>query len=120
MNSTKLLKAINNFKEENKDNKLYVAVANDLLDYADPEYLYSHIQDIITYGCVSGAVSNMIYYRDTEKFYSNYSLEILEELKEYEENCGCKPINDITANNLAWFGYETVVNKLNYYIEDIA
>ena len=57
---------------ENSDSRLYVSVANDLIDsVSDSEELEGHIKDILQYGCISGCVSSQIYYTDTQKFFNN-------------------------------------------------
>ena len=99
---------------ENSDSRLYVSVANDLIDsVSDSEELEGHIKDILQYGCVSGCVSSQIYYTDTQKFFTDYNEEILELLDTYVKEYG-NPHFEINSNNLSWFAYEETTNLVVY------
>ena len=79
------------------------------------------MEDLQQYGCVSGMVSNLIYYDDTNKFYDEYREEINELLSETLNMTGLS-INELFGKNfdsddplildysnknlLAWFGFE--------------
>lgn len=86
----------------------------------DDDYVENYIKDVITYGCVNGAVPELIYYSDTHAFYDKFydDIEILRE--EYEEQLG-EPITikgDL-KNFFAWFAYEQtcyqIANDLNLF-----
>jgi hypothetical protein len=72
------------------------------------------LKDVVEYGCVSGAVSHLVYYHDTHKFFDEYYEDIQEEVEEYEEMTGQKvcPEGDI-KNWYSWFAFESVANKLH-------
>lgn len=81
-----------------------------------------YLDDLMTGGCESGIVSELIYYTDTVKFYKKYKAEIKELLKDAMANSGvtsCAELfgdkwddsdpfceEDNNQNLLAWFGYE--------------
>ena len=85
------------------------------------------MEDLQQYGCVSGMVSNLIYYDDTNKFYDEYREEINELLSETLNMTGLS-INELFGKNfdsddplildysnknlLAWFGFEETSNSL--------
>lgn len=92
-------------------------VAEAALRYAPhPENFF---RDILSHGCASGMVSDMIYYADTHKFFDTY-YENIEALRmEYESSTGC-PINLEDAdlkNTLAWFAYEQAAQNLANKLE---
>lgn len=96
-------------------NNLKKYVINDILEYCDNdnEYILNYIKDVVNHGCVSGIVSSLIYYSDTEKFFNDYANEILEMLEKYG-------INNIklNKNNLSWFAYEKICNDLYFLISE--
>lgn len=120
---------MNNFKmflEENLkkvESELIKNVIDDLLDLnLTSEELYKHCIDILNYGCVSGCVISLIYYSDTEKFFKDNCVDIMNMLNEYREEVGELPNIDITdINILAWFAYEntvyTLINEYDYICE---
>lgn len=100
-------------------NNLKKYVINDILEHCDNdnEYILNYIKDVINYGCVSGIVSSLIYYSDTEKFFNEYSNEILELLDVKKEEC--EPYKGkFNKNNLSWFAYEEICKQLYYSIEE--
>lgn len=87
------------------------AVAQEALDYDDPQ---SFFNDLLQHGCISGMVSQLIYYTDTHAFYDKHYEEIEELRAEYEESTG-EPLqisNDL-KNYLAWFAFEQVAYQLS-------
>jgi hypothetical protein len=107
------------------------AVAQSILDNASfetDEEVVSFMNDVTTYGCISGCVSGMIYYRETVAFYDEFSeyiydmclefdfeekLNMIADIRyaeiddEYADMIGFDV--DIEKNNLAWVGYELIV-----------
>lgn len=52
-------------------------VINYLLEYSDnSEDLQTHLEDINNYGCVSGQVNHLTYYKDTVAYYEEHEEEI--------------------------------------------
>lgn len=100
------------------DNKLTIAVIDDILNYNETdEEIINYLKDVINYGCVSGIVSSLIYYTDTEKFFDDFSNEILELLDVKKEEYGLYE-GQFNKNNLSWFAYEEICKQLYYSIEE--
>lgn len=96
------------------DNKLTIAVIEDILDtHATNEEIDSYITDVINYGCESGIVTSLIYYKDTDKFFTKYHNEIFELLNDYKEAWDSYPQIDLDSNTLAWWAYQTVIAGLD-------
>lgn len=111
-------KQLREMKQET-ENLLTKAVITDLLSQGTTEEINFHMIHVLQYGCVSGTVTSLIYYDDTDKFYKKFYNEIFEMLSEYKENYGDYPNIDLNANNLAWYGYEeTVRNIMNEFGEE--
>ena len=73
------------------------------------------INEVLSYGCVSGMVGSLIYYYQTEAFFMRHKKAINELAHELSEdiygnsfeiyhnlNGGC------SKNNMAWFGFEEI------------
>ena len=110
-------------------------VINDLIDYCNDNNgkdTYIWMSDILTHGCVSGMIGDLIYYKDTCAFYEQYEEDIWDLLEETKQSFGNKNILETIAqlngaddvdsdeqfkNLLAWFGYEettrNIANELN-------
>jgi hypothetical protein len=58
-------------------------VAQEALEYDNPNEFFQELQQ---YGCISGMVTKLIYYKDTHEFYEKYYDEIEELRQEYLEN----------------------------------
>ena len=110
-------------KEFKARNKLYAWVIEDVTDDVEnDEELYNILMDITRYGGISGSISSLVYYADTENFFNIYREDINKMLAEACENAGCNPselLNDFdmtdplcieqhNINLLAWWAYETV------------
>ena len=60
-------------------------VKNDVINYLldnsnNSEDLQTHLEDINNYGCESGQVNHLIYYKDTVKYFEEHESEIMEML----------------------------------------
>lgn len=96
------------------DNKLTIAVIEDILDaHATNEEIDSYITNVINYGCESGIVTSLIYYKDTDEFFIKYHNEIFELLNDYKEAWDSYPQIDLDSNTLAWWAYQTVIAGLD-------
>jgi helix-turn-helix protein len=72
----------------------------------------SFAQDVLTHGCVSGVVTELIYYKDTHEWFDTYYDEIMELVEEYEEMLGEKlQWNGDMKNWFAWFSFEETTRK---------
>ena len=110
------------------ETKLEKAVAkwwSDKVEYGDdPELI---MEDLLQHGCQSGMVNDLIYYKDTTRFYKRHKEEINGLLYEMIESIGEEPIGifgdkwdkedplalqEFNQNLLAWFGFEETARKL--------
>lgn len=108
-------------KEMNMRNKFEVMIKNYLLTYGNTDDMYSHMEDIVNYGCQSGSVGFVIYTKDNKRLFKRYSLEILEIVQDYQNEIGELPHNaDLTnVDWLIWFAIEYTVNRFLHEVEDI-
>ena len=75
--------------------------------------LKSYFRDLTQYGCMSGMVSSLIYYRDTHQFFEIYYDQIDDLRQHYEESTGCKiDLGHDLKNTLAWFAFEETAYQL--------
>ena len=95
-----------------------VEIILDQVDESEDNEVLTVFQDILTYGCVSGAVSALITYSDTEKFFDNHSNEIFELVEDMKQE-GLIDMNnfELSKNNLAWFAFETIAQEIYNELE---
>lgn len=89
--------------------------------YSNSDELIRELEDLQRYGCVSGMITDLIYYDDTNKFYDNYKDDINELLGDLLDGSGLSIqeffgknfdnddpliLNFSNKNLLAWFGFE--------------
>jgi helix-turn-helix protein len=73
----------------------------------------SFAQDVVTHGCVSGIVTELIYYSDTHKWFDTHYSDIMELVEEYEEMLGEKlQWQGDMKNWFAWFSFEETARQL--------
>ena len=98
---------------ESPQNSLEKEVAIEALDHENQENTIRFFEDLLQHGCVSGMVSSLIYYRDTEIFFDQYYEDIIWLKTEYEEAIG-QPmkIPHQIKNHLAWFAFEETARKI--------
>ena len=107
---------------ENSESELKKAVLESLIDKAEEcesnEEIITMVNNILTYGCVSGIVPDMMFYRDTESFFNTHSEEIFDLLNESIAE-GLTDANSIefSKNNLAWWAYEVITSQILYELE---
>ncbi len=94
-------------------NSIESAVAQTALVYNEDDDIYNFFQNLLQYGCISGMVSELVYYCDTHTFYDLHYAQIEEIRRSYEQETGM-PIhteNDY-KNHMAWFTYEYVAYQI--------
>ncbi|MFN8578829.1 MAG: hypothetical protein U0354_18530 [Candidatus Sericytochromatia bacterium] len=97
------------------DNALTKYVAEYLLESGNDEEIKTTIRDILEHGCVSGIVSELIYYKDTHDFFDKFYNEIETLRYEYERETGENlKIESDLKNFLAWFGFEQTVYNISF------
>ena len=76
----------------------------------------SWLQDLAEHGCVSGMVSQLIYYHQTESFFDQHADEILELAHLLDFNINIVEVG-LTQfkNNMAWFTFEVLA--ANYEVD---
>lgn len=115
---------VEEYLEELKNgNELNDCVLDYYIDrkYSNPDELIRDMEDLQRYGCVSGMITDLIYYDDTNKFYDNYKDDINELLSGLLDGSGLSIqeffgknfdnddpliLNFSNKNLLAWFGFE--------------
>ncbi|MCK2000768.1 hypothetical protein MZM54_05110 [[Brevibacterium] frigoritolerans] len=70
-------------------------------------------EDVMTYGCQSGCVTALIYYRQTHEWFDKHYEDIMDLKETYENMTGDKlsPDGDL-KNWYAWFSFEIVTRDL--------
>lgn len=97
-------------KIADQERGLRAVVAKDALQENDP---MSYLQDVVDYGCITGLVGHLIYYRDTHRFFDEHYDEIEALREEYEDSTGLMlEVKDDLKNFLAWFAYEETVRAV--------
>jgi|TARA_B110000259_G_scaffold188284_1_gene246217 hypothetical protein len=84
------------------------------------------IKEVVQHGCVSGVVSELIYYSDTAAFHDEHQDEIWDMLNQYSTDNDEDPIMHIVSNmnanitsmmqlknQLTWWAVEEVCYELN-------
>lgn len=117
----KLKEKLESLKSDNELNNFVIDY------YLEDENIKQTMDDLSRYGCKSGMINSLIYYKDTEEFYKKYQSEINSLLEELIEVTGINNIYELlpaldkedplmleshNQNELAWFGFEEISNKL--------
>jgi len=91
------------------------------------------IREIMNHGCITGVVSELIYYSDTVKFYDAFEDEIWARLDAMATNLGASSIISMIAthlnvrnigsltqfkNALAWWAVEDAANDMEIEVEN--
>lgn len=119
---------------EDKDG-LMESVTNHILDkwddYEDPKDIVS---EILEHGCISGCVSELIYYSDTVAYYEKNREAINDLLYETMDSCGIYNLPELFSNwekddplalgyynqnILVWFGFEETLRKFAEEFEEL-
>ena len=114
---------------------LVESVTNYILDkfdeYDDPKQI---VIEVVTHGCVSGIVGELIYYSDTTAYYAKNKdainrllYEQMEELGEYDLTeffCDWDledplALDYYNQNILAWFGFETTMRNVALQFDEL-
>tara|TARA_R110002072_G_scaffold7503_2_gene40932 strand:- start:727751 stop:728122 length:372 start_codon:yes stop_codon:yes gene_type:complete len=105
---TELLTKISNEKRSS----IRKEVAREALSYGDNAPV-NFFCDLLKYGCASGMVSSLIYYRDTHAFFLRFYDQIEELRVDVEESIGqpLKPNGDL-MNWYSWFAFEETSKHL--------
>lgn len=98
---------------ESPTDSLEKAVALEAYDPQSDENTICFFMDLLNHGCVSGMVSSLVFYNQTEAFFDHHYHEIMELKEEFEEMTG-QPmaIPYQLKNHLAWFAFEETAWRL--------
>ncbi|MBI1289499.1 MAG: hypothetical protein GC178_18175 [Flavobacteriales bacterium] len=114
MNTKDLLRITSELKDimEKQQGTIAAAVAQEAFDYGDGDII-PFFRDLARHGCISGMVSQLIYYVDTQRFFDEHYEEI-EDLRFVYLESGGEPlrIEGDLKNALAWFGFEQTAERL--------
>ena len=114
-------------KELKGDNKLKDHVIRYILkNYPSEDEIRGFLDDVLSHGCQSGIVGELIYYSDTTRFFKRHQDEINELLKEIIDSTGLSMaelfrdfdqedplvLDYPNQNLLAWFGFEETIRAI--------
>ena len=102
----------------NTNSELTKEVIDIILDEAgeSDEEIIAYLENVTIHGCATGTVSSLIYYSDTEAFFDRHVDEIFDLYNEAKAEYGEMDI-ELSRNNLAWFGFETMAQNILYELE---
>jgi len=119
---------IKDIKNYETSTKLEKATKKIILNHVEKGYVEGWFEDLFNSGCVSGMVGELIYYRDTIKFFKKHKEDITTLLYELLDSCGfvCPSelfggswdkedplaLEQTNQNLLAWFGFEETARKI--------
>jgi len=119
---------IKDIKAYKATTRLEKAVKKIILNHVEKDYVDSFFEDLANYGCVNGMIGELIYYRDTVKFYKKHKEDITTLLYEFLDSCGfvCPSeifgekwdkedplaIEQTNQNLLAWFAFEETARTI--------
>ena len=116
-----MLSLLNSIVANNEGLKREVAeiIVDMLSENADNEEVMGTVENITTYGCVSGTVPALTYYSDTEAFFDRHSEEIFELIEDMaEEGIIDKNRLELSKNNLAWTAFELIAWEIRDELEN--
>jgi hypothetical protein len=105
-------------------NEVLEIIESNLESYDDKQNFFN---DLARSGCISGIISELIYYSDTCAFYERHKSEINELLSEFINDTGLS-VNELfrnwddedplildqyNQNILAWFAFEEMAQRIN-------
>ena len=116
-----MLSLMNSIVANNEGLRKEVAeiIVNMLSENATNEEVMGTVENITTYGCVSGTVPALTYYSQTEAFFDRHSEEIFELIEDMaEEGIIDKKQIELSKNNLAWTAFEILAWEIRDELEN--
>jgi len=102
----RLEKLENNYKYTKLQRDVASIIVKYLDEYEDPKRFFS---ELFEHGCVSGLISELIYHKDTYKFFDDHYDDIMELINEWDFDLN----KDGDPKNYgAWFGFEETAGQL--------
>ena len=114
MNNELLKRELKNLKGESELKNAVIEIALDHID--DYDNGVDYFEDIISNGCVSGIVGELIYYYQTEEFFNKHANEIFDLYNDLVEEFGQIDM-ELSKNNLAWFAFEETLRNIAYDLD---
>lgn len=124
----KTIEEIKNVKTESKLEEVVLAEIVEEIETCYENREEEFFEDLFRNGCISGMVSSLVYYTETQKFFKEHSEEINEMISETINSIGCDSLTGIfgdkfdkedflcleqsNQNLLAWFGFEETARKI--------
>ena len=95
--------------KEEYNSKLLDEVIDIVLDEAEDndESVKEYLEDVLAYGCQSGFVRRLIYYKDTRAFFARHFEEIFDIINDNDIK-----VEELNANELAWLGFEYMAQEI--------
>lgn len=99
------------------DEYVYSDLGNAIVDIIEEEsegLPTEYMKGVYEHGCVSGYVSALVYYNQTDEFFKKHMDDIFTIYNELRDELGDCPIRkdfDVNANSLTWMAFEEV-NRL--------
>ncbi len=125
------MKTIEEIKNIKTNTKLEEAVLSAIIDEIESSYedrAEEYFHDLAQNGCISGMVSSLVLYTETQEFFKEHSEEINELVSSTINDCGFSGLTElfgdkfdredflcieqINQNLLAWFAFEETARKL--------
>lgn len=80
---------------------------------ADYSYIKDFFSDLLSHGCISGMISHLVYYADTQTYFDKHYDEIEEIRFDLEDSLGemLKPQGDL-KNWYSWLAFEETARKI--------
>ena len=113
---------LNSIVENTMEGTLKHEVAEIILDEVDGldnKEVFPAVKEIVTYGCQSGIVTSLVYYKDTEAFFNRHVDEILELIEDAKQTMDMNYI-EFSRNNLSWFAFEIIAQEIYHELEEAA
>lgn len=110
---------MNTVATELEDNEIAVHIVETLLDdYDNLDDALCYLNDVVTHGCISGVVSELIYTHQQMKFFDEYYDTINTLYFDFIENVGEAPELYGNLLNVTWYAYEMsaqlVLDQIDY------
>lgn len=115
-----LLDVMGSLKENassNLRNEVLDILVNHIDECEDFEEVRGFMEDLRSYGCISGMIGELIYYEDTKKFF----IENIDEIQDYVNELMLEhvySINELDINEISWIVFENIANEYFYTIDD--
>ena len=109
---------VRNTKEGTLKHVVAEILLDQLVDTNDDTEILAYIRDIVNHGCVSGIVTALITYSDTEKYFDKYADEIFDLMNEKRDEGWDLNNIEFSKNNLTWWSFEVVASEILYELEE--